>query len=318
MLKPLYLTFVQSGSKLVENLAIFLWNFTLMSAMLPTAFVLAAGGNAVIVKMAKEKQEAARKTLAEAVVIITCLAWRFATMVCCWIQIRADGLETFRSEFGSSGRPCVMLSNHVSFMDVILNVVLSPLSQVGKVRMLVSGHVFKMPAIGTIVKGMGHFKVPFKASDTNSKDFTVDKEALAIQMKLLDAHLKAGGNAAWFPEGAINTGDPHKVQMFRAGGFAPAVQNDVELWVLTSVGNSYFWPKKASVGGRPCRIGYKIFKICDSTEAFLADVKAGDDGDALRAKTMWMANHLQQKVQDTVDELLAEGYSGTPPVKKLR
>lgn len=160
------------------------------------------------------------------------------------------------------------MPNHVSFMDIILTVVFTPLSKVAMVKMFIAAAVFKMPVVGTISKAMGHLTVPFKAVDSESKDFTLDKAAMKEQMALMEKHIADGGYGGWFPEGTVNPGDPHKVRQFRAGGLKIAVNHDVEIWCLANVGNSIFWPKRASLGGSPCKIGYKFIRICESSKDF--------------------------------------------------
>merc|ERR1712178_605202 len=129
-------------------------------------------------------------------------------------------------------------------------------------------------------------------------------------MDLMDKHIADGGYGGWFPEGTINPEDPHKVRQFRAGGLMPAVKHDVEIWCLANVGNSVFWPKRASVGGRPCKIGYKFIRICESSKEFLAAVEADKDGDAKAAKSRHLANEMQRQVQEAVDALVKAGYKG--------
>lgn len=271
--------------------------------MLLSCFPVAVLGNFWISKTPKDSMEVVQKQVNECVIAVTCLCWRLATTICFWVRIDIDGLEAFRAECGASGRSVVIIGNHCSFMDIILAVALTPLSQVVKVKMLIAGHVFKMPAIGTIATAMGHLSIPFKASSEDSKDMSVDKEAVEQRMKVLTEHLASGGNAAWFPEGTMNRSDTLKVQTFRAGGFAPVIKVDAEIWCLAQVGNSVFWPARAQVGGRPCRIGYKIIRICESTHQFCA--KESDD----RAKALLLANSAHDKAQAALDELVAQGFS---------
>mmetsp|Transcript_80607 Transcript_80607/g.152213 ORF Transcript_80607/g.152213 Transcript_80607/m.152213 type:complete len:409 (-) Transcript_80607:60-1286(-) len=305
MLKKVYLYCESNGPMLLEKLTTVLWNATLVICMLPSAYLVALVGNFWLSKTAKDSREVARKQVNEVCIAVTCLCWRLVTTICFWVRIDVDGLEAYRAECGASGRPVVIIGNHCSFMDIILAVALTPLSQVVKVKMLISAHVFKMPVVGTIAGAMGHLSIPFKAASEDSKDMSVDKEAVEQRMKVLTEHLASGGNAAWFPEGTINRGDTQQVQTFRAGGFAPVIQLDAEVWCLAQVGNSVFWPARAPVGGRPCRIGYKIMRICESTHAFCAH--EADE----RAKALHLANSAHEKAQEALDKLVAKGFSGT-------
>jgi len=287
------------------------WNAVLMVSLLP-ACGLAAAGLALVRVVPEAKRADVSKSLSEAVIVLTSLGWRFTLSVCRWVQLHCEGADEFTRECGSSGRPVVILPNHVSFVDIIMTVVLTPLARATKVKMMISMHVFNMPGIGIIAKAMGHLSVPFKSTDVEK--FDVDKAEVEKRMKAMDAHIKAGGYGGWFPEGRVNPGDPHEVQTFRAGGFKVAVANDVEVWCLAQVGNSATWPKKSAIGGRPARIGYKIFRVCESTKEFCANA-AFDNSDAEAAekvKCMFLANSCKDKVQAAVTDLVKAGFSGVP------
>mmetsp|Transcript_43900 Transcript_43900/g.80222 ORF Transcript_43900/g.80222 Transcript_43900/m.80222 type:complete len:405 (-) Transcript_43900:103-1317(-) len=287
------------------------WNAVLMVSLLPACGFSMAG--LALVKVVPEARRAdASKSLGEAVIVLTSLGWRFTLVVCSWVQLHCEGADEFIRECGSSGRPVVILPNHVSFVDIIMTVVLTPLARATKVKMMISQHVFSMPGIGIIAKAMGHLSVPFKSQDVEK--FDVDKVEVEKRVQAMDAHIKAGGYGGWFPEGRVNPGDPHEVQTFRAGGFKVAVANDVEVWCLAQVGNSATWPKKSAIGGRPARIGYKIFRVCTSTKEFCANA-AFDNNDAEAAekvKCMFLANSCKDKVQAAVTDLVKAGFSGIP------
>jgi len=205
---------------------------------------------------------------------------------------------------GSSGRSCLIVGNHTSFMDTLVAVVANPLRNVGSVRMMVGNHLFRMPFLGTIVKAMGHESVPFKQDEATQK-WTLDKEEMAARMKDLEAHVDRGGHLAWFPEGALNLGDPHKVGMFRAGGFVIPVHIDVEIWIMAAVGNSVCWPPSSTVGGRPATMALKMFRLCESSHDFLS--KLPDDE---KERSVFLANTAHDRVQKFVDEFVAEGFDG--------
>merc|ERR1712232_18332 len=147
---------------------------------------------------------------------------------------------------------------------------------------------------------MGHLAVPFKSMEEGK--FEVDKDAMMKNVEKMNEHIKNGGCAGWYPEGAVNRGDPHQVGLFRAGGFAPIVNNDVELWCLAGVGNSQFWPPKAAVGGRPCKIGYKAIQICKSSKEFYANVEAPAGKDLDRARCEYIANYARTQMQAGIDD----------------
>merc|ERR550525_2283768 len=148
----------------------------------------------------------------------------------------------------SHGKPRCLLANHTSFLDTILCVALCPLSEVGAIRMFAGSHLLKMPIIGSLIQAMGHMTVPFKACSADSKDFAIDKDEMAKQMKKLEYHIQSGCLGAWFPEGTQNRADPMKVQIFRAGGFAICTNVDCEIWCMAFGGNAVCWPPKAPIG----------------------------------------------------------------------
>mmetsp|Transcript_7858 Transcript_7858/g.17268 ORF Transcript_7858/g.17268 Transcript_7858/m.17268 type:complete len:396 (+) Transcript_7858:76-1263(+) len=304
MLKRVYKLFMSNG----DLPFVVAWNAVLMVSLLP-ACGLSVLGLAVVNATPQPARDALAKSLSEAVIMTTSLGWRFTLVVCRWVELHCEGADVFTRECGASGRPVVILPNHVSFADIIMTVVLTPLSSAVKVKMMISAHVFKMPGIGIIAKAMGHLSVPFKSQDVEK--FDVDKVEVEKRVQAMDEHIRNGGYGGWFPEGRVNPGDPMEIQTFRAGGFTVAVKNDVEVWCLAQLGNAVTWPRKAPVGGRPARIGYKIFRVCESSHAFCANAPVTDEQGAEKAKQMYLANHCKDKVQEAVKELAEAGFVGT-------
>uniref|UniRef100_A0A7S2IG38 Phospholipid/glycerol acyltransferase domain-containing protein n=1 Tax=Zooxanthella nutricula TaxID=1333877 RepID=A0A7S2IG38_9DINO len=246
-----------------------------------------------------------------AVTNTTCLCWRLLWNLCCWIGLEVDGLREFRQSLGASGKPAVIVSNHLSFLDTLLLVPLTPLRRVADVKMFVSSHLTKIPVLRTIIGVMGHVVVPFKPGNRLGS-FELDRELMAVRQQELEDHVRAGGIAAWFPEGQMNTGDPREVATFRAGGFALPVRVDVEIWCAAFTGNSDCWPRSAKAGGRPSRIRGKIFKLCDSSWAAVAKEAGGPGAQDEKQASMFLANHAHDLVQRAVSELAAEAPAGAP------
>lgn len=282
-----------------ESLGVFLFNFWLVSLMLPI-WAVASIGN-LCCRCCKCGEDC----LARVVIFMTAIAWRTTMLMSsCFIHVDVKGLNDFRTKLGSTGRPAVLIANHTSFLDTILILTLYSLRHSGSVRMFVGNHLFKMPLLGSIVKAMGHLSVPFKSGQGGK--FEVDKEEMAVRMKQLQDHVEEGNFAAWFPEGQVNLGDVMKLQMFRAGGFTIPVNVDVELWCLAAVGNGVCWPGKSSVGGRPAQIGVKIWRLCESSQDFISEINGSEQD-----KCRFMANESQKAVQKVVDELAADGFVAT-------
>jgi 1-acyl-sn-glycerol-3-phosphate acyltransferase len=233
--------------------------------------------------------------------VLTALAWRCVFACSFWIREEIDGLQELRTELKASNTGAVIIANHLSFLDTILLVALMPVTEISRVKMFVSSHLLKIPLLSTIVKAMGHLVVPFKSAAEGK--FEVDKDLMAERQAMLETHVKAGGIAGWFPEGAMNPGENAlEVAQFRAGGFSLAVNVDVPIWCVALVGNDRCWPRRAALGGRPSRIGVKVFKLCDhSTEL------AAKGGDSQRDQQVYLADLAHQKIQEAVDELSANG-----------
>jgi len=235
------------------------------------------------------------------VFVLTSVAWRCVFACSCWIRRDIDGLKEFRAEMKASKTGAVLIANHLCFLDTIILVALMPLAKIARVKMFVSSHLVKIPFLRTIVTSMGHLVVPFKSAAAGK--FEVDKDLMAQRQAVLEAHVKEGGIAGWYPEGTMNSGEkPLEVAQFRAGGFSLAVNVDVPIWCVAFVGNDRCWPKSAAVGGRPSRISMKMFKLCDHSRDL-----AAKGGSSPRDQQVYLANFAHQKIQEAVHEQSAKG-----------
>jgi len=284
---------------------------TFLGLYLLPVYVVAAFGLCCSQCLPGQLRSSFKKKLSYVVIILTCISFRLALFCSSsWIKIRVDGLDEFRKQLAAGSRPAVVVGNHLSFIDTILSVSLFPLSRVGDTKMLVSNHLLKMPGLGTIVRAMGHLAVPFKANSSTG-GHELDKEKMAEQMKIITEHVSSGKIAAWFPEGTMNSGNPHELMTFRAGGFRVPIDTDAEVWCFAYVGNSICWPKKAAIGGFPCNIGVKVFRLCESS------CKAAGAGQDVSAQNMQLANLASSKVQEAITALVKDGFSGVSPEDKL-
>ncbi|CAE7560337.1 LPAT1 [Symbiodinium natans] len=234
------------------------------------------------------------------------LAWRALFRICPWIQ-----LETFQINenfLGVSGKPTVLLMNHLSFLDAVLAVPMAPLHRCADVRVLVANYVFSIPLLGRVMRAIGLSEVPFKAAPDDVSSMAVEKEAMEEQLQAFAEHIKQGGVGAWFPEGLRNRGDPLILQDFRAGAFVTAVQTDVDVWCLASVGTNVCWPVKSLVGGLPARIGVRMWHMGSSHELLAAESLPMDCG--VRAKAIRLAELAKASMQAGIDDLAARGFSG--------
>jgi len=245
-------------------------------------------------------------TRPKVVLVLTCLCWRLLFTLAFWIRIRADGLSDLRQHLGSSGRPVVVVANHLSFLDTLLLVAMMPVSRMSRMKMFVSEHLLKMPILSTIVQAMGHIAVPFKPG-AGHNDFELDRELMAIRQLELEEHVRSGGYAGWFPEGRMNPGDSTEVGLFRAGGFALACHVDVEVWTIAFFGNGMCWPRTSAAGGRPSKIGVKFERLCESSWEFVSTAKGGPGLNDEKEACKHLANHAHERVQTGITQLFTEG-----------
>lgn len=291
---------IQSMAALSDGLARFIFNVLVLASLLP-AWLVAVSFSTVHWLLPDPTRARLQEKVAQTLILILVLEWRCVFALCIWIHIEIDGLQNFRQELGKSGRPSVLLMNHLSFLDTLLAVSFASLAHAGDVRVLVSNHVFKLPLLGTIMKCMGLPEVPFTGSDLN--DLRVDSDGMEQSMAFLEEHVQRGGVAAWFPEANRNRGSPRQLQQFRAGAFKIPVKYDVEVWCVAMVGQETCWPVSSMLGGKPAHIRAKIVRLAESSHEMLA---AGGHSDTLdeRAKALFLAGRVRSMAQQMVEELL--------------
>jgi len=267
-----------------------------------------------------------RRVLAKLFNPFLTLMWRLMFSLCFWIRFDCDGLDEFRKSMQGT-KPRILIQNHISFLDAMIGASCGPISTAWNQKSLGSDHLFKMPALGTIMQAWGHLCVPFKTQKTKQADsgnsggdpskrpgsvadFSVDKDKVARVMKEFEDHVASGGIGSWFPEGRMNPDPiPSKLQTFRAGGFSIATNVDCEVWCMVTFGNEVCWPRKASLGGNPCRIGVKYFKLCDSTFEYFKKANI-DESDDKKHQRLYIANEAQRLMQAEYD-LMAEASRGS-------
>lgn len=236
--------------------------------------------------------------------------WWLTLKLCCWVQVRHDGVRECRKGINASaGKPRIILINHVSFLDSLLVIGSLPFREIASTKTLAAAHLAKMPVIGAISMACGHLFVPFK-SKALSDDMGVDKDKVAEVQQAMEVHVAAGNVGAWYPEGKLNLGDQSQLQTFRAGGFALPAKVDCEIWCIAHVGNGVCWPAKATLGGKPCRIKVKYFRLCESSKALADTMPAPPAGeDPLRARSIFLAQRAQAAMQSEIDAIVSEGWA---------
>mmetsp|Transcript_83092 Transcript_83092/g.164832 ORF Transcript_83092/g.164832 Transcript_83092/m.164832 type:complete len:318 (+) Transcript_83092:93-1046(+) len=278
----------------------------LLLALLP-ALVVSVTGNVLNLVTCGCAKKCCGNVLQQTVIVTFALGSRIAMGLCCWIRIRPG--TSFQTVYnaGETGRPCLFVANHTSFFDILVIMSIIPISKVRKARMFVSHKLFKTPVLGTIVRAMGHYSVPFNNTDDQQKR-QLQADTMRREMARFEESIASGGWGSWFPEGRVNFDDNHTVNQFKKGGFVPAVRLDVELWCCSFCGNAVSWPARAGFGGRPACIGVELERLCESTHDFLAN--KGLERSNIEASSMFLANVSQEFVQARLNKLIEEGFVG--------
>lgn len=251
-------------------------------------------------------------------------AWWWAVKFqCCFLRLRLDGLDEMnRSLAASSGKPRLIILNHLSFMDALMTAALLSTRNARELKSLASAHLFAMPILGGIGQAAGHYAIPFKSHETKKAagegggsvaDFSVDKDAVAVVMDQFTDWVRQGNIGCWFPEGRLNP-VPSKLQTFRAGGFKIALEVDCEVWATVAAGFEVYWHRKAPIGGAPASCKMKAFKVCDSTHSLVADLANGQDVDD-KEKCLLIANYAQAEMQKVRDEFNVDPWVSKLPEK---
>uniref|UniRef100_A0A6U6NQE5 Phospholipid/glycerol acyltransferase domain-containing protein n=1 Tax=Zooxanthella nutricula TaxID=1333877 RepID=A0A6U6NQE5_9DINO len=229
------------------------------------------------------------------------LFWRLLLWLSCWVRIRIDGTREFRRASGATGRPCVVVSNHLSFLDTPLLISLLPMTKVARVKLMVTSKMATMPFLRTIVRMTEHIIVPFARPDPECLE--VDRDLMAVRLKELEDHMRRGGFAVWFPEGRLNSGDPTHVGTFRAGGFRLPARVDAEIWCIALVGTGDCWPHDSAVGGRPATVRGTIFRLCESSFECASTGRGGPGLGDESSAAKFLAESARQRIQRAVDDI---------------
>jgi len=248
-------------------------------------------------------------------IVIIQTAWRTAMCLTPWMRFTASRgwdeewakvlaiMEASGAE--SKYKPWMFLSNHTSFMDVLLFTTLTRASVMWKCRTYMDNALFNTPILSSICHGCGHFPVYCKSTEEGK--FTVDKEKNVEVDKLVDAHLSTG-SLCFYPEGQVNK-DPDNIMIFRFGGMKKALDFDARLVMFVATGNPNVWPKKAKIGGIPGRVNYGVKLMApDGAKAYVAQLRSRDDlttEDKAMADHELMAKYLRLAMQDYYNELKA-------------
>jgi len=231
--------------------------------------------------------------------------WNLTLRLMPWVRVGVTW-EDDPAEIVTSDRPVIILMNHASISDVILFVSQVPTSLCIRTKTLISGFLLNMPVVGTLARSIGHLPVPFVRHDA----FDVDQEKMQwtkdMMKDMLEGRVPFATVLAFFPEGEMSKSFHSRKGVtellpFRKGGFALALEQDVEIWTLVSVGQEAFWPQTSLLGGLPSRIGMRFSRLCKSS---LEAVHC--EGDAAKVE---LADICRATMQKTATELAATMWS---------
>ena len=235
-------------------------------------------------------------------IAITQAAFRFVLLGCPWVRVQAEGEAHWGRLGASDERPVFLLANHTSFLDTVLAVAKIPRHIAIRTRMYTSQHLLGLPLLGTCIKAMGHFPVPYVHSEEGK--FAVDAEAMQQTEASVDAHLAAGGDAilSFFPEGQLNK-RPAQLLPFRYGGIRRALEHDARIWHLTTCGCEVVWPRWAAVGGIPGTVRFGLEAVApDGCQALAQQLLQAGEKSGQKEHEL-LATHLQATMQAHYDRL---------------
>jgi len=215
-----------------------------------------------------------------------------------FIKFKHFGDENF-AKVGASGKPVIIIGNHVSFLDTCLFLAKMPLSQAGPCRVIYKQSLEKLPMFQKIAHACKNVAIPFK----NETDFSVQEEGKKAVDEGIMAALAAGRTFCLYPEGGMSN-NQREVQSFRHGSFAYATKLDCELWGFAHAGHADMW-HKTGAGGNPSVVACNFFPICpEGAKKFLESKKMEVDDYKGLAKAC--EDMMQKEVDEVFDKIDGE------------
>lgn len=204
---------------------------------------------------------------------------------------------------GKPAKPLMILCNHTSFFDSIINTIFVPPWVLWRSRTYIASHLLAFPVLSTMCTTAGFFVVWFHANIEGNFQVDIAKQE-AEELKVAE-HIKNGGWLIFYPEGTINR-DPDKMLPFRYGGIKKALEFDARLVINMAYGNAKVWPKKAMFGGFPAHVRYACRSVApDGCVEMLRQIRAGDltDEEKEMPDHVLLANRVHAKMQALYDEM---------------
>lgn len=212
-----------------------------------------------------------------------------------------------------SKKPVMILSNHVSFFDVILFAAYMPSDLIAKCISLCAIGIIRLPVIGNIVNACGHIPVNFsnaKVGACDTDDFSVDKSCSEQTTEAASEHIKKNGIFALYPEGKLNSIHERGLQPFRYGGFKIMEEFDMAVFGMAMVGNQTIWPAY-DFGGLPGKVHITLFPIfpdgaksaLDAVEKCSKSSAGSDHSHSHSHNCKALANEARRVFQEELDDI---------------
>lgn len=229
------------------------------------------------------------------------LSFKIAYALSPWMKFEdKQELNITMNELRLATRSCggaLLMTNHTSFMDAFVTSMLLPFDIIYKCRTLAKSSLFKIPILGEVFRLSGHFPVYFQGS----VNFAVDREKQKKVSEATNKFLKEGGIMLFCPEGQVERDTPHKIQSLRRGSFSLAAEHNLPIFTFIMAGNCEIWPVEWMFGGLPGTVNLRSRCVVSPKELRTRAATKALTEDEVKAKTIQLATHTQQCMQEDVD-----------------
>ncbi len=168
-------------------------------------------------------------------------------------------------------RPCVMIANHQSFLDILVMTMLHP-----RVILLTNNWVWNSPVFGKLVRMAGYYPVA---------------RGIENSIEYMESKVKAGFSIAVFPEGTRSPDE--QIRRFHKGAFFIAEKLDLDILPILIHGTGYTMSKSDFL----LKDGYITIK-------YLPRVKTGDlfFGVDYAERAKFMGKYFRQQYEKLKEE----------------
>jgi 1-acyl-sn-glycerol-3-phosphate acyltransferase len=270
------------------------------NSLLVGCYLAIAGNSALTLSAFNVWPESIAQHVAGVCCIINGFWWNVAITLTPWIRRRRFNMHLLE-EVGKSGKPVFILGNHVNFLDCPMYLASLPwFGLVRKSRVFYASSLDKkLPLFFLLSQSCKNIPVFFKDGGRDG-EFKTHKDMGVVTDRALANAIDHGMFVSYFPEGTTNPA-PRKLQSFRWGAFAKAIEMDAELWSFLHCGHDEVWPRSHSCGGLPATCYGRVDRLApQGTKALMKELgfEAGD--------TKALAEHCQVQMQQYLDTMFAE------------